>query len=207
MRGIEENEKQYVEATLGPFSFCIRASNGQNCLSFRGCTYYVNKKWRISLELSQCRDAWPEVCVVELLNRWVGESVNREGIRESRKPDLVLKMLSCQLMWDRPTPGFTSDSVCVIYFHRTLFFWLHCNVLNIHCCHWSLQWMYLNEHVFATGDISLTLLFQEMWMWVYVFCFSSMNSLESSFEYSGLVYFSTLSSLFMPNTIMFCFVL
>jgi len=122
MRGIEENEKQYVEATLGPSSFCIRTSNGQNCLSSRGCTYSVNKNWRISLELSQCRDAWPEVCVVELLSRWVGQSVNREGIRESRKPDWVLEMLSCQLMWDRSTPGFTSDSVQAVCFHRTLFF-------------------------------------------------------------------------------------
>jgi len=73
----QEKWRTICEEPSWPSSFCIRASKGQNCLSSRGCTYFVDKKWRISLELYQWRDAWPEVCVVELLRRWVSRSVNR----------------------------------------------------------------------------------------------------------------------------------
>ncbi len=86
MKGIEEDEKWYVKAALGPSSFWCELLMARNAWAHEDVHNSVNKQWRVSLDLYQCRDAWPEACVIELLaslGRSVCGSLRDQGEQEA----------------------------------------------------------------------------------------------------------------------------
>jgi len=70
--------------TIRTLFFLVGTSNGQNCLSSRGCTYSVNKNeefpWNcISVEMHDWKCVLLNCCVVVSVNLWIVKGSGRAG--------------------------------------------------------------------------------------------------------------------------------